>query len=138
MRRRRGQTMEERFLRAGAVEPEKRERRKPHWFLAGLLRFFAIVALSAGASVALGFLLGLWLDWDSARSVTLGLYLGGALMVGVGGLSWGGQGMDTGGYTFYEEMSGGERLMHQCRMGVYVLIGVIVIGLGVAAEMLLA
>jgi hypothetical protein len=131
--------MEERFGTA-AVQPEKREtvlRHRRHWLVAGLLRLALILALATGASIALGFLLGMWRDWDAARSVTLGLYIGGAALVGVGVLSWGGVGVESGGYVFYEDMGPGERMLHQSRMGAYVLIGIVVIGFGVLAEMFL-
>ena len=132
--------MEDRFLHTGAVQPDKRERepRVPrHWLVAGLMRLAFILALAVGASVALGFLLGSWRGWGTTQSIATGLYLGGSALIGVGVLSWGGSGYEAGGYVVYESMSGGERMLHQNRMGAYVLIGMLVVGLGILAEMLL-
>lgn len=128
--------MEERFLHAGAVEPRKesRERRERHWLFAGLIRLGVILALAIGGSLVIGFLLGRARDWETARSVTYGFYIGGAALLGVGFLGWGGQQYEGGGYVFYENATGVERVMHQNTMAAYVLIGLVVVGLGVLTE----
>lgn len=129
--------MEDRFLHTGAVQPDRREReaRAPrHWLVAGLIRLGLILAIAVAASAALGLLLGSWRGWETTQALAMGLYIGGAAIAGVGVLSWGGTGYESGGYVVYENMSGGERMLHQNRMGAYVLIGLVVIGLGVLAE----
>jgi len=132
--------MQQRFLNAGAVEPRKeaRERRQRHWLVAGLTRLAIILAVAIGASLAIGFLLGRSREWDSAKSVTYGFYLGGAALLGVGFLGWGGQTYQSGGYVILENATGAERLMHQNKMAVYVLVGLVIIGLGVLTEALTA
>jgi hypothetical protein len=132
--------MEDRFLHTGAVQPDKREREpraQRHWLVAGLVRLALILAVAVAASIVLGLLVGSWRDWETTKAIAMGLYIGGGALAGVGVLSWGGQGYDAGGYTFYESMGAGERMLHQNRMGAYVLIGLLVIGLGVLAEMFL-
>ena len=132
--------MEDRFLHTGAVQPDKREReaRAPrHWLVAGLIRLALILAIAVAASVAVGLLVGSWRGWETTQAIAMGLYIGGSVLAGVGALSWGGQGYDAGGYTFYESLGAGERMLHQNRMGAYVLIGLLVIGFGVLAEMFL-
>lgn len=85
MRRRADErSMEERFLRSGAVQPEDEPRRRhPRTeFLLTDLKRFAIFTVGAGALAAgLGLLAGWLTDGDLLRYTTLGLYAGGALLV---------------------------------------------------------
>ena len=136
MSNRAGKSMEERFLRAGAVEPLVARRRLPRFVRyigAGLLRLLAWTAIAAGiaggAGVAYGALSG---SADLWRSVALGLYVGGAAMVTLGLL--------TGGRPMHYRGELGESLGRGGGGGVgaVVLVGVLVVLLGVAVDVLRA
>lgn len=131
--------MEERFLRAGrAIEPEQRRPGVPLFLtmmLAGLGRFLALVAVAAAISMGIGLLVGVWRDSDLLRAATIGLYVGGAALVAVGALSWGGQSYDVGGYEVREVAADpDERRLRQSRMGVYVVVGVAQVALAALLE----
>ena len=135
MRRRNRDSMEERFMRTGAVEPRAERREVPgvvRFLGAGLLRLFAYtavaVALAGGAGVAWGLVSG---SDDLVRSFTLGLYVGGAAMVALGLLSAGRPIEYRGEYGESLGPGGGSGT------GAIVVVGVIVVLLGVAFEAVL-
>jgi hypothetical protein len=79
--------MEERFLRGGAVQPEAEPRRRhprTEFLLAGLRRFVLITAGAAALSAGLGLVAGWLTNSDLVRYLTLGLYVGGAILVAYG------------------------------------------------------
>ncbi len=124
--------MEERFLRSGAVEPRAERRRLPGFVRfvgAGLLRLFAwttvAVAITGGAGLAWGALRD---SDDLLRSFTLGLYVGGAAMVGLALLS-GGRDIEYRGDLGEKLGPGGGG-----GVGAVALVGVLVILVGVAIE----
>ncbi len=83
-RERNEQSMEERFLREGPVQPDAEPRRRhprAEFLLAGLTRFVFITAGAATLSAALGLLAGWLTNSDLLRYLTLGLYAGGAILV---------------------------------------------------------
>ena len=129
--------MESRFLRTGPVEPPSREGPPPfvRMVVAGIGRLIGMVAVGAGISAGIGVLVGWWKGSDLGQAANLGLYLGGAALVAVPLLSWGGQSMSSGGYEILEVSTDPEyRRLHQSKRGVYLLVGVIVLLLGVLVE----
>lgn len=131
--------MEERFLRTrGAVEPERRQWTVPAFVrivVAGLARLTTLVAVAAGISVGIALLVGAWRGSSLWNAATLGLYVGGALLVAAGALSWGGQSYEVGGYEVREvQTDPEERRRRQSRMGLYVVVGVAQVALGVLLE----
>jgi hypothetical protein len=124
--------MEERFMRTGAVEPRAERREVPgvvRFLGAGVLRLLAYVgvavALAGGAGLAWGLISG---SDDLVRSFTLGLYVGGASMVGLGLVSSGRPIEYRGDYGERLGPGGGSGT------GAIVLVGVIVVVVGVAVE----
>ena len=94
MRRRREQaSMEERFLREGAVEPRAERLRVPgfvRFLAAGILRLGVYTAIAAAITGGLGLVWGALRGSDDLlHSFVLGLWVGGAAMVVVAGLSGG-------------------------------------------------
>ena len=132
--------MEERFLRTGAVEPRAKERRLPpvaRFLAAGITRFVGMVAGAAGVAVGIALIIGWWRDSDLLRAATVGLYVGGAVLVFVPLLSAGGQRFDAGEYEIYEVDTDPEtRRLRQSGAWAYVVVGVVLIGLGVLLETL--
>jgi hypothetical protein len=135
MRLRRDESMEKRFMTAGTVERRAERRAVPRvvrFLGTGLLRLFAYmavaVALAGGAGLAWGLISG---SDDLVRSFTLGLYFGGAAMIGLGLLS-AGRPIEYRGKLGESLGPGGG-----AGTGVIVLVGVIVVLLGVAVETVL-
>lgn len=139
MRRRSEQSMEQRFLRTGAVSPPER-RRIPafvRFVAAGLGRLTLLVAAAAGISAGAGLLIGWWKGADLAHAANLGLYLGGATLVGVTLLTAGGQSFSSGEYEIREVETNPElRRYHQSKVGVYLVVGVLLLVLGGVFETL--
>jgi hypothetical protein len=137
--RRSGQTMEERFLRTGAIEPPARRGlpRFARMLLAGLARFAALVTVAAGISVGAAVLIGWGRDSDLWRSATLGLYLGGALLIVVPLLGAGGRSYGSGDYVFYDiETDPEARRAWRGTLWTYLAVGVTLVGLGIVLETL--
>ena len=133
--------MEERFLRTGeAVSPERPKRElspTTSMIVRGLGRLAAFVAIAVSVCVGTALLIGMWTDSDLWRAATLGLYVGGAILIAVPLLSWGGRSYSTGAYEAYEiELDAAARRRRQGELWVYVLIGLALVGLGVLLEVL--
>jgi hypothetical protein len=129
--------MEQRFLGTGAVEPAARRELPPfvRMVAVGLARFAGVVAGAGAASVGVALLIAWWRDSDLLRAATLGLYLGGAILVAVPLLSWRGRAHSSGGYEHLEiETDAALRREWQSTLGVYVAVGVALLALGVALE----
>ena len=132
MRRRREESMQERFMTPGAVEPRAERRAAPRvvrFLGAGLLRLLAYtavaVALAGGAGLAWGLISG---SDDLLRSFMLGLYVGGAAMLILGLL--------TAGRPVHYRGALGESLGSGGGpgTGAIALVGVIVVLIGVAVD----
>ena len=132
--------MEERFLRTGSIEPRVERRALPpaaRFIAAGIGRFVGMVAAAAGVAVGVALLVGWWRDADPLRAATVGLYVGGAVLVFVPLLSAGGQRFEGGGYEYYELDTDPELRRHrQSGAWAYVLIGLTLVGLAVVLETL--
>jgi hypothetical protein len=130
-RRRREPSLEERFLRTGAVEPERHRRGAVPSFVrlvvAGLARFAVMVAVAAAVAGGVGLLFGHLRGGDPERWLTLGLYLGGALLI-VGALITGGRERRYVGDLGEDLGSSG------AGAPAFVAVGVALICLGIAAE----
>jgi hypothetical protein len=101
----------------------------------GLVRFAAVVAAAAGVSIGVALAVAWWRDSAYVRAAVLGLYLGGAALIAVPVFSWGGRSYSAGGYEYYEvETDPAARRAWQSRLGVYVAVGLAVIGLGFLLE----
>ena len=84
MRRRRdAATMEERFLRSGAVQPEAARREHPflRMVAAGLLRLGAYLAIAAALAGGLGLLIGWWRGGDMTKAVAYTYYISGVAII---------------------------------------------------------
>lgn len=140
-RRREAGSMEERFLRRDAGAEVRRTSLHPtaQMVLLGLGRvaLYAGAAAGAGAGIGAGVALLRGSD-DPLGGAILGLYLVGAALVGVPLVSWSGRSYSSGGgYEFYEvETDPASRRAWQGQLGAYLLIGMIVIGMGVVLEVL--
>lgn len=146
-RRRARLTPLEHELRAGAdprpprpsllarLRRRRRERRVPEtlgeMLVRDLVRSVVVLGLVGGAAVGIALLVGRSRDWDVARSVSMGLYLGGAVLI-MGAFFLTSADMDTPYYR-----SGAERGTTISSGIVYIGLGVCLIGLGFAAETLL-
>jgi hypothetical protein len=140
MRRRREQSMEQRFLRGGAVTPERARRSvspTAAMIVRGLARFAAFVATAVAVSVGVALLIG-WLTGSNLwRSALLGLYFGGAVLIIFPLLSWGGRPVSVGGYGLHEiDVDPELRRRRQGELWAYVFVGLAVIGIGVLFEAL--
>lgn len=118
------------------VPPKRRRIAFPRWILTGLLRLFVWVLVVSGVSVGIALLIGHFRGSDPSRSVPVGLYIGGAALtlVAMGGF---------GGRTVYGT-GDAEGLRNDLNMrraqsirGVYLLVGLLVIGLGILFDWLL-
>jgi hypothetical protein len=127
--------MEDRFLREGAIEPRGEQR----WQLPGFVQFLAagLVRLAAFAAIAgliaggLGFVWGLLRSHDDLlHSFVLGLWLGGAAMVGIAAL--------TGGRDIRYVGELGEDLGEGGGPGMagILAVGLILIGIGIGIDVL--
>ena len=129
----------ERFLRTGPVEPERRRVAPPgsSQLVHGLLRYVAFVAIAAGVSVGIALLIGLWTDSSFARAASLGLFLGGALLIAVPVFQGGMPPMSQPevGYEKFD-LSAQARRSWQAQAWGYLAIGLSLIGLGVLVEVL--
>ena len=131
--------MEERFLRSGAVQPEREARELPTAATVigrGIVRFLAIAAIAVVVSVGLALLIGHWRGSDPWRAATLGLYIGGACLIAVPLLSAGGRPLGAGGSYEYVEIPTDPALRraYQSQLVVYVVVGLTLVGLGVLME----
>jgi hypothetical protein len=130
--------MQERFLGApGGVHPPPRRRVVfPRWILAGLLRLCIWVLLASAASVGLALLIGHFRGTAPSRSVPVGLYIGGAVLcilavTGAGGRS-------TYGTGYVDNLPNDVNLSRvNALRGAYVLVGLLLIGLGILFDWLL-
>lgn len=139
-RRREAESMEERFMRrdAGAKAHRSSLHPRAQMVLLGLGRvaLYAGAAAGAGAGIGAGVALLRGSD-DPLGGAILGLYLAGAALVGVPLVSWSGRSYSGAGYEFYEvETDPASRRAWQGQLGAYLLIGMIVIGVGVLLEVL--
>ena len=130
MRRRRESSLEERFLRHGAVEPERR--RAPgtdlvRFLLAGVLRFAVLVVVAGAVSLGLALLVGWQRGSDPAEAAAWGFYAGGIVLVGFA--------LVSGGRSTHRRGEHGEDLGSSPAAGpVYIAVGVALLALGVATE----
>lgn len=127
--------MEQRFLRADAVQPERERRELPpsaSFLLRGLKRF-AIFTGGAGLLAAgLGLLAGWLADGDLGRYLTLGLYFGGGVLVAFALFTFSSEPRQWVG-DWGEDLgtsAGGEA-------GAFIAIGLALIGIGLLVEWLL-
>ena len=136
MRRRRESSMEERFLGRGGVEPERSGLNPTvRMLLVGIARFIAYVAVAAAVSVGIAVALAALRGGDLWRAATLGLYVGGALLVVLPLFSWSGRTGSIGGYDVYEiPVDATARRHWQSQLVAYLAIGLAVIGLGILLE----
>ncbi len=126
--------MEDRFLRTGAIAPAAERRHLPR-FVRVALRYlvFAValvaVAVAATAAIALG--VAAWRGYDYQRTLTLGFYLSGAILIGVPmlagqtasePLTYVGEGLDQSE----------QRLLHGAP--VYVFVGLCLLGVALFVE----
>jgi hypothetical protein len=83
MRRRRETTMEERFLRTGAVQPETDRREHPflRMVVRGLLRLAVYLLVAISAVGGLGLLIGWWRDGDMTKNVSYTYYISGVAII---------------------------------------------------------
>jgi hypothetical protein len=133
-KRRGEQSMEDRFQREGAVEPRAERREVPGFirFLAGGIRRLVTYTVIAGAIAG-----GLGLVWglirgsdDLLHSFVLGLWLGGAAMVGIAVLT-GGRDIRYVGRLGEDLGEGGGS-----EMGAILVVGLILIGTGIGIDVL--
>jgi hypothetical protein len=130
--------MQERFLVGAApVQPEQRRRSLlPRWILLGLLRLAAAVFAVAAVSIGLALLVGHHRGTAPSRAIPLGLYFGGAVLTIVGGLDLSGRGAMYG-YAYGASPEDLQLRQSQAARGAYVVVGLLVIGLGVLLDCLL-
>jgi hypothetical protein len=134
--RRRQQTMEERFLGGGPVHPEAdRLERGPRtqMLLAGLRRFAIFTAAAAAAAAGLGVLAAYLRGGDLVRGASLGLYVGGALLVAFAAFTFSNQPrrwVDQYGHDLGAGGGGGDT-------GAFIAIGLALIGIGLLLEFIL-
>lgn len=131
--------MEERFLRSGeAISPERQPRElspTTSMVVRGLGRLTVLLAIAIALSAGVGVLIGMWTDSDLVRATILGLYVGGAILVAVPVLTWGGRSYSTGAYEVYEvDIDPYMRRRRQGELWVYVFVGLVLVGLGVLLE----
>jgi hypothetical protein len=117
------------------VPPTERKTAFPGWILRGLLRLFLWVLVASAVSIGIALLVGHFRGTDPSRSVPLGLYIGGAALIVVTIGGFGGRSISPG----YEETMRSDLNMKrmQAMRGAYVLVGLLVIGLGVLCDWLL-
>jgi hypothetical protein len=137
MERKTEQSMQERFGGTGAVHPEQRKRRFPDGIAFAALRLFLWVLVASAICIGLGLLIGHFKHSDPSRSVPVGLYIGGAtlMLVSFGG-ALSGRSFSRVAWdpnALHDEMA----RRYEPGRGVYVLVGLLVIGLGVFFDWLL-
>jgi hypothetical protein len=131
--------MEQRFLRTGAVgaAPRRKVPAYVRFVGAGLARLAGLVAVAAAISAGIGLLVGWLKGSDLGHAANLGLYLGGAALVAVALLSAGGQSFSSGEYVIHDVSADAHaRRHHQSKVGVYALVGALVLVLGAVVETL--
>jgi hypothetical protein len=135
MFKRRGEeSMEDRFLRDGAIEPRAERRNVPGFipFLAaGIGRLVAYTVIAGAIAGGLGLVWGLIRGSDDLlHSFVLGLWLGGAAMVGIAVL--------TGGRDIRYVDKLGEDLGEGggSEMGAILAVGLILFGIGIGIDVL--
>jgi hypothetical protein len=130
--------MQERFLDGAApVRPEQRRRSPvPRWILLGLLRLAAAVLAVAAVSIGLALLIGHYRGSAPSRSIPVGLYLGGAALIVIGGLGLSGRGAMYG-YAYGASPEDLQLRRSQAARGAYIVVGLLVIGLGLLLDWLL-
>lgn len=133
MRRRRDESMEERFMRSGAVEPTP-DRREVHptasMLLAGIRRFLLLTAGVAAVAAGLGVLVGYLRGGDLGRYVTLALYVGGGILVAFGAFTFSSEPRQWVG-EWGEDLGTGS---DAGEAGAFVAVGVALIGIGLALD----
>jgi hypothetical protein len=132
VRRRREETMEERFIHGAPVQPEAERRERPFLRMVGLglARLAGLIAAAAAITAGAGLLIG-WLRGDDLwTAVTYAFYIGGVALVGFAMLTGGrqvqwrgelGEGLGPGGGTISQS-------------AVIVFIGIVLLLLGVLVE----
>ena len=131
--------MEERFLRTGAIEPARRERETSlhpvvRMLLVGVARFAAFAAGAAAIAVGVALLIGTLVGAAHERSVPLGLYCGGALLVFSAALT---SGTGITPDWVVDEVTAEELRRSRGVRWVNLALGMALIGLGIAADSLL-
>jgi hypothetical protein len=141
MRRKREQTMAERFLQPrGAVHPPaSRKVPVPRWIVAGVVRLFLWVLLAAGLAIGIALLIGTLTGSNPSRSIPVGLYRGGAARMVV---SLGGMGAFGSGNIYrlgrVEGASSSQTMRQfQAGRGAYIIVGFLLVALGVLFDWLL-
>ena len=126
--------MEERFLGAGAVEPDAERRQVPgfvRFLAAGILRLGVYTAIAAaiagGGGLVWGALRG---SDDLLHSFVIGLWVGGAAMVGIAALT-GGRDIQYRGELGEDLGKGGG-----AGMGAIVVVGIVLIAIGIGIDVL--
>jgi hypothetical protein len=132
-----GGSMEDRFLRSGAVTPARRRpsldpRRWPWWTRPPAL-FLTAAAVSAGV----GLLVAAWKDYDPVSGATWGLYGGGTvlLMIGVAPFMGESSAPTLGGFGREAHDLQRGRLGDALSTLAYLVFGAALIGLGLVLEL---
>jgi len=121
-------SMEERFMRPPARGPSRLRR------AAGTFRYFLTLAGGVTAVAALlGLAVGVATGHGAATSIAWGLWIGGGLLVVLGGSATGGM---HGGGVAARQLPGRRLLANQMDPLALVLIGVVPVGLGVLVAVL--
>jgi hypothetical protein len=134
MRRRDGASLEERFLGAGAVEPRADRRRVPGFvrlLAAGILRLVVYTAIAAAIAGVGGLVWGALRGSDDLlHSFVVGLWVGGAAMVGIAALT-GGRDVQYRGELGEDLGKGGG-----AGMVAILVVGIILIATGIGIDVL--
>jgi hypothetical protein len=120
--------------RLRVLRRSRRERQPPQTFsemvARGLVRAALVLALVGAAAVAIAIVVGRSRGWETGRSVSVGLYVGGAiLMAGAFFLT----SSDVGSWEYKDA---GERAGTITSGFAYIFLGLCLIGLGFAADVL--
>ena len=134
LKRRGEQSMEDRFLREGAIEPRAERREVPgfiRFLAAGIRRLVTYTVIAGAITGGLGLVWGLIRGSDDLlHSFVLGLWLGGAAMFGVAALTAGRDIRYVGDLGEDLGEGGGSE------MGAILAVGLILIGIGVGIDVL--
>jgi hypothetical protein len=134
MRRRRDATMEERFLRTGAVQPEtdRRERPFPRMVVRGLVRLAVYLVVAISAAGGLGVLVAWWRGGDMTKTVSFTYYLSGVALL-IWALATGGRQTQWRG-EFGEDLGPGGATVNEAALQVFVALVLLVCGAVVEAQ----